>query len=205
MPTRTLVATHNRGKLREYQALLKGLPLEVLSLADLGIDLAVDEKGSTFEENAIHKAQTYAQASSLITLADDSGLEVEALGGRPGVLSSRYAGPQKNDLDRIDRLLKEMEGIPEEKRSARFRCVIALATPEGELHTAEGECRGTIATQPRGSHGFGYDPVFWLPEYSRTMAELDTEAKNKISHRARAMQQTKAALIQLLSSPRKQR
>ncbi|HIC93340.1 MAG TPA: non-canonical purine NTP pyrophosphatase, partial [Anaerolineae bacterium] len=154
-----LIATNNPGKLREYEELLAGLPLELTSPAREGLSLEVAETGESFAENARLKAVAYARASGLLTLADDSGLEVDALSGRPGVHSARYAGEGADDEERYRLLLEEMRGVPWEKRTARFRCVIAIATPEGEVRTAEGTCEGIIAFEPRGEHGFGYDPV----------------------------------------------
>ncbi len=194
-----LVATHNKGKLREYRELLRDLPVRLVYLDDVGIHEDVPETGSTFEENAIQKATACARLSGLLTLADDSGLEVDALGGAPGVHSKRYAGPDASDEDRIRKLLTELKGVPPEKRTARFRCVIAVATPEGEVITAEGTVEGVIATEPRGHHGFGYDPVFYLPDRGCTMAELPPEEKNRISHRARAAQAIKASLLELIT------
>ncbi len=193
-----LIATRNRGKLREYEALLADLGLELVDLNSAGITLEVEETGATFEENAILKARTYAQASGLLTLADDSGLEVDALRGEPGVHSARYDGCGGSDEDRYRLLLRRLEGVPEEARGARFRCVIAIATPEGEVYTSEGTCEGCIAFQPRGSHGFGYDPIFFVPGYGRTMAQLPPEVKNRISHRARAVEGAREILRHLL-------
>jgi len=192
-----LIATNNSGKLREYEELLAGLPLELTSPAREGLSLEVEETGESFAENARLKAIAYAQASGLLTLADDSGLEVDALGGRPGVRSARYAGEGADDERRYRLLLEEMRGVPWEKRTARFRCVIAIATPEGEVRTAEGTCEGIIAFEPRGEHGFGYDPVFYLPQHGKTMAELEPSAKNRISHRARAAQKAREILREL--------
>jgi XTP/dITP diphosphohydrolase len=181
-----LIATTNPGKLAEYRALLAELPIELTSLTEEGINLEVEETGSSFEENAVLKARTYAQASGLPTLADDSGLEVMALDGEPGIRSSRYAGPGASDADRHRLLLKKLEGVPWEQRQARFRCVIAIASPQGALYTVEGRVTGRITFEPRGEHGFGYDPVFYLPKYGKTMAELEPELKNRVSHRADA-------------------
>ena len=192
-----LIATNNPGKLREYEELLAGLPLELTSPAREGLSLEVAETGESFAENARLKAVAYARASGLLTLADDSGLEVDALGGRPGVHSARYAGEGADDEERYRLLLEEMRGVPWEKRTARFRCVIAIATPEGEVRTAEGTCEGIIAFEPRGEHGFGYDPVFYLPQHGRTMAELEPRAKNRISHRARAARKAREILREL--------
>jgi XTP/dITP diphosphohydrolase len=181
-----LLATTNQGKLREYYQLLKGLPFELVSPADEGIDIAVDEKKKTFEENARLKATTYSRLSGLVTLADDSGLEVDALGGGPGIISARFAGREASDKDRIEHLLDRLKEVPWEKRTARFRCVIAIATPEERTELCDGECQGLIAFEPRGENGFGYDPVFYLPEFGKTIAELSLETKNGVSHRGKA-------------------
>ena len=181
-----LLATTNRGKLREYYQLLKGLPFELVSPADEGIDITVDEKKKTFEENARLKATTYSRLSGLVTLADDSGLEVDALGGGPGIISARFAGEQASDKDRIEHLLARLKDVPWGKRTARFRCVIAVATPEGETELCDGVCQGLIALEPKGENGFGYDPVFYLPEFGKTIAELPLETKNQVSHRGKA-------------------
>jgi XTP/dITP diphosphohydrolase len=185
---RLLIATHNRGKVKEYAEMMSGLSVEPISLDEAGITTDVEETGDTFEENARIKALAYARLSGLLTLADDSGLEVDALGGAPGVQSARYAGPGASDADRYRLLLENLEGIPPNRRTARFRCVLALATPQGEVRVVHGTVEGVIADGPRGSHGFGYDPVFYMPEHGATMAELGPEIKNTISHRARAFQ-----------------
>jgi len=195
-----LVATNNLGKVREYEALLRGLPLTLTYLAQEGIDIELEETGSTFAENARLKAIAYARVSGLLTLADDSGLEVDALGGEPGTRSARYAGRGASDEDRYRLLLSKLEGVPWERRTARFRCVIAVARPQGEVRTAEGTCEGVIAFEPKGEHGFGYDPVFYMPEHGRTMAELRPEVKNRISHRARAAEGARRILQELLGS-----
>lgn len=196
---RLLVATHNTGKAREYRELLAGLPLEVTYLDAEGITLEVDETGSTFAENAILKATAYARLSSLWTWADDSGLEVDALGGAPGVHSSRYAGSGASDADRYRKLLHALAGVPWDRRTARFRCVVALATPEGDVRTVEGSCEGVIAFGPLGSGGFGYDPVFYLPDLGVTMAQLTSEEKNKVSHRGRAARAAERLLREMLA------
>ena len=192
-----LIATRNQGKLREYGALLTSLGLELVDLTEAGVALEVEETGSTFEENAVLKAQAYAQASGLLTLADDSGLEVDALRGEPGVRSARYDGHGGTDEDRYRLLLRHLEGVPEQQRTARFHCVIAIAVPAGQVHTAEGTCEGRIAFQPRGSHGFGYDPVFFVPRHGHTMAQLPPQVKNRTSHRARAAQGAREILRRL--------
>lgn len=190
-----LIATHNRGKLAEYAELLRELPVELVSLDDLGIAFEVEETGATFCENALLKARAYAEASGLVTVADDSGLEVDALEGAPGVFSARYAGAEATDQQRYERLLEELADVPKPQRKARFRCVIAVAWPDGRRAFTEGAIEGEIACAPRGEHGFGYDPVFYLPRQRRTMAELPPEAKNRISHRAVAAR----ALVDLLA------
>jgi XTP/dITP diphosphohydrolase len=192
-----LIATHNRGKVREYRRLLDGLPFALVGLDDIGVSFDVEETGSTFAENARQKAVAYAGASGLLTLADDSGLEVDALGGEPGIRSSRYAGPLATDPERIAFLLGKLAGVALADRTARFRCVIAVATPGGELFTAEGVCPGMIIDAPRGSGGFGYDPIFFLPDQGCTMAELSVEQKNRLSHRARAVQKVRPLLLRL--------
>jgi XTP/dITP diphosphohydrolase len=196
-----LVATNNPGKVREYEELLAGLPVSITYPAQEGLELEVDESGETFEENARLKARTYAQASGLLTLADDSGLEVDALGGAPGVYSARYAGPGSNDAERYRKLLAALDGIPAGQRSARFRCVVALARPGGAVETAAGICEGEIGFAPRGKHGFGYDPIFIVAgSGGQTMAELPPELKNRISHRARAVLAVRPILARWLGS-----
>lgn len=183
---RLLLATHNSAKLRELRSLLSTGEWELVSLEQQGIELEVLEEGQTLEENAAAKAIAYARVSGLISLADDSGLEVEALGGGPGPLSARYAGEGASDMDKITRLLSQLSGIPWEKRKARFRCVIAVASPDGRLELCQGECQGVITFEPQGKGGFGYDPIFFLPELGQTMAELSLEEKNRVSHRGKA-------------------
>jgi len=190
-----LLATNNKGKVREYKSLLRGIPHQIVTPADECIAAEVEETGSSFEENAGLKAAALAAASGLLTLADDSGLEVDALGGEPGVLSARYAGEGASDADRINYLLEKLKGVPEKERNARFRCVIAIASPEGNIQTCSGECRGVIAAKPGGNNGFGYDPVFYVPELGKTMAELPPEEKNKVSHRARAAEKAREILM----------
>jgi XTP/dITP diphosphohydrolase len=196
MLTRLLIATHNRGKLREYAALLSGLPVELVSPDELGLDLAVVESGATYHENAMLKARAYAQASGLLTLADDSGLEVDALDGAPGVHSARYA--LGGDGDRVQALLRALAQSGREGRTARFRCVIALVSPDGRSWSVEGQCEGRIVDTPRGSGGFGYDPVFYLPEQGCTMAELEEGEKNLVSHRGRAAQGARTILERMV-------
>jgi XTP/dITP diphosphohydrolase len=199
-----LVATRNPGKLREYASLLSGLrangqPLEWVTLTDLGIEREVDETGVTFEENARLKARAYAGESGLLTLADDSGLEVDALDGAPGVYSARYGGARLDDVGRYRLLLKNLGGTPAEQRTARFRCVVAVSTPGGELYTSDGACEGRIGIEPKGEYGFGYDPVFIVEGYGVTMAELPPDVKNRISHRARALRAVQPTLEAVLA------
>ena len=189
-----LLATKNPAKMREYSRLLQGIPYEVVTLADVGIDQEVGETGETLEENAVLKAKAYASLSNMLTLADDSGLEVTALSGAPGALSRRYAGENVSDRERIDFLLTKLSDIPWEERTARFKCVIAIASPEGELVLCQGECQGILAFEPTGENGFGYDPIFYLPQLGKTMAELPLEVKNKISHRGQAARKLRQAL-----------
>jgi len=192
-----LLATNNRAKVREYKSLLLNLPYELVTLAKQGITVVVDEVGESLEENARLKATVSAEKSQLLTLADDSGLEVDALGGEPGRLSARYAGENASDRERVNYLLARLNGVPWEKRTARFRCVIALATPEGKVEFCFGECPGFITFAPKGKHGFGYDPVFYLPELDKTMAELLPALKNQVSHRGQAAKQVYQALERL--------
>jgi XTP/dITP diphosphohydrolase len=185
-PPRLVVATGNAGKLREIRELLAPSGWEVLSLAEAGVDHAeVVETGRSYLENALAKAVAVARISKLPALADDSGLEVDALGGRPGVTSARYGGPLLTDAERCARLLRELGGVPRARRGARFRAVVALALPGGQEYVREGVLEGRIAEAPRGANGFGYDPVFELPD-GRTVAELGEE-KQAISHRGRAL------------------
>ena len=192
---RLLIATTNPGKVREYQHLLNGLAYELVSLSEVGITQEVAETGATYEENALLKAREYAALSGLPTLADDSGLEVDALGGRPGLQSARYA---PDSPARIRQLLAEMQNIPAGERSARFQCVIALAWPDGRTEITTGTCEGQIATAARGANGFGFDPVFYVPESGLTMAELPEDFKNQISHRARAARRMRPILERML-------
>ncbi len=181
-----LLATKNRAKVKEYSRLLHGIAYEIVSLEDVGITQEVEESGKTFDENAAIKAKTYAKLSGVVAIADDSGLEVDALDGEPGVRSARYAGKGATDKERIDYLLDKIKDIPPEQRTARFRCVIAIATPAGEVKLCEGKCDGVITFGPKGENGFGYDPIFYLSDRKLTMAELSMEEKNKMSHRGKA-------------------
>jgi len=193
-----LLATNNEAKVREYRNLLQKLPFELVTLAELGMTTIVNEVGESLEENARLKATVLVAKSQLLALADDSGLEVDALGGEPGRLSARYAGEGASDRDRVNYLLSRLKGVPWQKRSARFRCIIAIATPDGEVELCSGECRGFITFEPRGEQGFGYDPVFYLPELDKTMAELPLEIKNQVSHRGQAARKVYQVLERFL-------
>jgi len=186
LPDKLLLATNNQGKARELKILLRELPLALVLPGELGITAEVVETGSSLEENARLKATVLARESRLLALADDSGLEVDFLGGEPGPLSARYAGEGASDKERVEFLLAKLKGVPRQKRTARFCCVIAIATPEGEVELCSGECQGLITFGPKGERGFGYDPVFYFPELGKTMAELPLEVKNKVSHRGAA-------------------
>lgn len=195
--TELLLATDNAGKVQEYSLLLKGLPFILATPDKKGVRVAISENDATLEGNAALKARTYAQSSNLLTLADDSGLEVDALAGEPGPRSARYAGEGASDRERVEFLLQKLSAVPWEKRGARFRCVIAIATPEGKIELCHGECEGIIAYEPKGENGFGYDPIFYLPQLDKTMAELPLAQKNKLSHRGKAAQKARQILNQL--------
>ncbi|MBM3942667.1 MAG: RdgB/HAM1 family non-canonical purine NTP pyrophosphatase [SAR202 cluster bacterium] len=200
--SRLLIATRNRGKMREFRQLLLGVPIRLVSLDEVGVSLEVEETGGTFEENARIKAIAYAQAAGgrLLALADDSGLEVDALGGAPGIHSARYGGDASfSDQDRVALLLRNLEGVPWERRTARFRSVIAVWAPGGSITTVVGSVAGMIQYEPAGTGGFGYDPVFFLPSYGATMAQLDLLEKNRISHRADAARKAVTVLQRLLT------
>jgi len=179
-----VAATNNKGKLAELRDILSKLGLEVVSLQEIGFVGEVEECGKTFEENALLKAEAVMNATGLATVADDSGLEVDALGGAPGIYSARYAEPGR----RKAKLLEELRNVPEEKRTARFVSAIACVFPDGRRIVVRGVCEGKILFECRGTGGFGYDPLFYVPEYGRTFAEMPMELKNRISHRARALQ-----------------
>lgn len=191
---RLLLATNNAGKVAEIRQLLAGCGWEIVTPADEGVNLHVEETGQTYADNARIKAVKYAKAAGLVALADDSGLEVDALDDRPGVMSARYAGPNRTDMERVETLLRELGEAPAERRGARFRCVIAVAEPDGRVALAEGTVEGQIATAPRGEDGFGYDPVFLLPERGLTMAELPADEKNAVSHRGAAAREARTIL-----------
>jgi len=191
-----IIATHNSGKAREIGEILANLPLEYLTLTEAGLSQDIAETGDSYAANALLKATFTARATGLPALGDDSGLEVDALGGRPGLHSARYA---PTTPQRWAKLLSELKDVPWEKRTARFRCVIALAAPERDSVTVEGVCEGRMAFEPKGEGGFGYDPLFYLPDHGCTMAELPDEVKNRVSHRGRAMLKAKAILVEWLT------
>lgn len=199
MAGKLLIATGNPGKLAEYRVLLEGLEAELTDPVREGIDIHVEEDGATYRENALKKAVAYAEASGLMTLADDSGLEVDALGGEPGLRTARFGGEGLSDQERVAYLLRRLEGVPWERRGALFRCIIIVAYSLGGLtQEFEGVCEGRIALDPRGENGFGYDPVFFYPPFQKTMAELSEEQKHRVSHRGKAARAAAAALKDLL-------
>ena len=182
-----IAATKNRGKLKEIAQLLSNLPYDVISMTEAGMTDEIDETGATFEENALIKARAVWKVTGETVLADDSGLEVDHLGGAPGVYSARYAGEGATDADRNKKLLSALSGVPADKRSARFVCSIALIFPDGRELVVRGTCEGYIADGPAGFNGFGYDPLFYVPEFGQTIAQMDHEIKNSISHRGNAL------------------
>jgi XTP/dITP diphosphohydrolase len=199
-----LLATGNPGKFAEVQACLKKLPLRILSLKDLGARPPVIEDGATFEENALKKARTLAEYSGYLTLADDSGLEVDALGGAPGVHSARYGGEDANDARNNEKLLRTLAGVSEDQRGAHFVCVLALCAPPalgGGEWLFRAECQGRIAFAPRGDNGFGYDPLFFYPPLDCTFGELDRAAKGRVGHRGQALKKFVEAFPSLPFSP----
>jgi XTP/dITP diphosphohydrolase len=202
-----LIATNNPGKWREYQEILAHLPLILTSPANEGIALDPEETGLTFTENALIKAKAFAQASGLLTLADDSGLEIDALDGEPGVYSARYGHTAKDDhVGRYQRVLEKLaaKNVPWAERTARFRCVVALAIGEQLVGTTQGAVEGVIAYEPKGDKGFGYDPIFFVPEFNHTLAEMTSAQKHSISHRARATRSAIPLLEQFLNTIDKQ-
>jgi len=196
-----LLATANRHKVEEFRAIFSTLPFTLFSLTDIGLDMDVEETGTTFLENAELKAHAYAQASGMLSLADDSGLEIDALGGAPGVYSARFAGVDTPYEERFRLILKQLQGFPQDQRTARFRCVISIAEPSGYCRSVEGIVEGVIAEAPRGTNGFGYDPIFLIPELGKTTAELTPEHKNRISHRGQAARKAQKLLENWPLSP----
>ena len=197
-----LIATNNPGKVAEFRDLLADCGWDLVTPADIGLALDVDETGETYAENAQLKAIAGVEASGLVTLADDSGLEVEAMGGEPGLRSARFLGPDATFAERFAEIQRRLDGLPRSQRGARFVAVIAIAEPKGGVRFAEGEVRGLIADEARGDRGFGYDPIFWLPDRSATMAELPASEKSIISHRARAAAGARVILRELLHDHR---
>jgi XTP/dITP diphosphohydrolase len=186
-----IVATRNKGKVREIREALKGLGLQIYTLSDFPQAPEIEEDGKSFAENALKKARFYSNYFGKLTITDDSGLEVDSLKGLPGIYSARYAGEKATSQENNEKLLREMEGISLSKRGARFRCVIAMALPDEREAIAEGTCKGAIGFKEKGKKGFGYDPLFILPKYQKTMAELSLEEKNQISHRGKALKKLK--------------
>jgi XTP/dITP diphosphohydrolase len=195
-----LIATTNAGKFREFCDLLGDLAVELRCLADFPCPPVVAEDASTYMANALHKARTIAQWSRTVSLADDSGLEVDALRGAPGVHSARYAGPQQDSRANLDKLLQALSAVPTIQRTARFRCVIAVAAPDGAELLTEGVCEGRIADRPAGVEGFGYDPVFLYPQVGFTFAQMSAAEKNQVSHRAWACAALRPRLLDFLSA-----
>ena len=199
-----LVATTNRHKLDEYRAIFADLPFTLLSLHDIQLDMDVEETGTTFQANAELKALAYAKASGMLSLADDSGLEIDALDGAPGVYSARFIRPDASYEERFRTIFAALRDLPPEKRTARFRCVITIAEPGGYHQSVQGAIEGLITDAPRGKNGFGYDPIFLVPRLGMTTAELAPEAKNQISHRGLAAQQAREVLARWPLSPTSQ-
>ena len=189
-----IIGSRNAGKIKEIQSVLAGLPFVVAGLPELDVPDA-EETGSTFRENAIIKAKYYSQRTGEYCLADDSGLEVDALGGAPGVYSARYAGENATDADNNRKLLGALFDVPTERRTARFRSVLAMAGPDGSLLMADGVCEGVLLTEERGDGGFGYDPLFYIPEQKKTLAEMTLAEKNTVSHRGNALRRFKQKLL----------
>ena len=200
MRRRLVLATRNAGKIREFRRLLGGIDVDLVGLDEAGVTEDVAETGSTFEENAVLKAEGYANLTGELVIADDSGLEVDALDGRPGVLSARYGGPGLTDEQRVQKLLDDLKDVRGWKRTARFRAVVAIAGTgvPGGAQTAEGVVEGAISHEPIGKNGFGYDPVFWIASLAKTTAELSGEAKDSLSHRGAAVRKMLPALEQIL-------
>lgn len=194
-----IVATQNKGKAKDFEAIFQPYGYNVLTLHDVATDMDIEETGTTFEENAILKAQALAERLQMFVIADDSGLVIDALNGAPGVYSARYAGLEKSDEANMDKVLGELSQIDDHNRTARFCCAIALAGPNMKTKTVTGTCEGTIARQKKGENGFGYDPIFFVPELGKMMAELTPEQKSAISHRGNAIKKIEAELPNLLA------
>jgi len=193
-----LMATKNVGKINEFRHLMEPHGITVLSLLDINYEDEIEETGSTFEENALIKAREIAIQYQVMTIADDSGLEIDALEGRPGVFSARYAGDARSDEANVDKILFEMKDVPESERYARFVCVLAVVDREGKELVVRGECTGLILNEKRGTSGFGYDPIFYLPALGKTMAQLSKDEKNAISHRGNAFKLLEERMDELI-------
>lgn len=194
-----IIATKNSGKVKDFEQLFKSKGFVIKSLLDYPEIPDVEETGKTFAENAKLKSEQISTILQRAVIADDSGLSIDALDGEPGVYSARYAGEQKDDQDNIKKVLLNLEGVPYEKRTARFHCALALTIPNQETYLVDGTCEGIISTQSKGEHGFGYDPIFFLPEQNKTMAQLSSEEKNKISHRANALKKLQSMINQMFN------
>jgi XTP/dITP diphosphohydrolase len=192
-----MIATRNRGKIREIREALNGLGLRIYALSDFPDVPEIEEDGKSFTENALEKARFYSKYFGMLTIADDSGLEVDSLKGLPGIYSARYAGEKASSRVNNQKLLREMQGVPISKRGARFKCIIAMESPDGKEAIAEGSCKGSIGFREKGRRGFGYDPLFILPTYGKTMAQLSLEEKNKISHRGKALRKIRKLIKSL--------
>ncbi len=193
-----VLATKNKGKVAEFKEMLRDYPVQILSICDFDKEFNIVEDGESFAENALKKARVIAEETGYMAVADDSGLEVDALDGKPGIYSARFAGENATDKDNNDKLLKLLHGIEREGRTARFQCAIALIPPQGDSYVFEGKCEGLIGFRLQGEAGFGYDPLFIIPAYGKTFAELGSDIKNTISHRAKAMQKAKEVIISLV-------
>lgn len=192
-----VIASTNKGKLKEIKKILSDLEVKILSLDNYTSIPSIIEDGQTFEANAIKKAKTISKVTGKVTLSDDSGIEVDFLNGAPGVKSARFGGDSLTDTERNQRLLELLKKVPLSERSARFKCVIAIAIPDGEIKTVSGECEGFISFEPKGNQGFGYDPIFIPNGFSKTFGELGSKIKDKISHRAEALLKTKEILLEI--------
>ncbi|WP_261133151.1 XTP/dITP diphosphatase [Bacillus sp. Marseille-Q3570] len=188
-----IIASHNEGKVKEFRKMFEEFGISVISLRNLDFHEEIEETGSSFKENASIKAETIAKKLHMPVIADDSGLVIDALDGRPGIFSARYAGEEKNDEANIEKVLAELVPVPEKQRTARFVCVLAVAQPGKETSSVEGKCEGLILNERRGTNGFGYDPIFYVPSKEKTLAEMISEEKNKISHRANALHELRNA------------
>lgn len=193
MDRNVVAATNNKNKLREFIEILAPLGYKVVSLKDIGLEIEVEETGSTFEENSLIKAKAIMEATGKAALADDSGLVVDSLGGEPGIYSARYC--EGSDADRVNYLLEKMKDVPDEERTARFVSAVTLCFPDGDVLQATGTCEGFITREPKGENGFGYDPVFYVEQYKKTLAEVSADKKNAISHRGNALFELQKQLI----------